>query len=196
MRDARQARFLALLEPVYYGLSRYALGVTGNEDDAEDLVSETILIAFEQLEKLERADNVLRYLITIAWRLNKRKQYRERRKMPFNRHHAEQRKDPSIGPDGATDIRIVLDALETLPAKTRETMVLFGVSGFSLEEIRRVQGGTLSGVKSRLKRGREQLAALLDINETPRKIEQSDSSPVETKLDMPFMIFATEHYVH
>jgi DNA-directed RNA polymerase specialized sigma24 family protein len=39
--------------------------------------------------------------------------------------------------------------------------VLFEISGFPLEEIRQLQGGTLSGVKSRLKRGREQLRVWL-----------------------------------
>jgi RNA polymerase sigma-70 factor (ECF subfamily) len=52
--------------------------------------------------------------------------------------------------------------LAKLPSRQREALVLFELSGFSLDEIRQLQGGTLSGVKSRMKRGREQLRRWLD----------------------------------
>jgi RNA polymerase sigma-70 factor (ECF subfamily) len=59
--------------------------------------------------------------------------------------------------DAGYDVEVLYSLLEKLPPRQRECVVLFELSGFSLEEIRQVQGGTLSGVKSRLKRGREQL---------------------------------------
>lgn len=43
----------------------------------------------------------------------------------------------------------------------KETVILFEISGLSLEEIKKIQGGTISGVKSRLKRGRETLEILM-----------------------------------
>jgi DNA-directed RNA polymerase specialized sigma24 family protein len=39
--------------------------------------------------------------------------------------------------------------------------VLFELSGFSIEEIREIQGGSISGVKTRLVRGREALRSML-----------------------------------
>lgn len=198
MVDERQRMFLAMLEPVYDRLSRYALGVTRNEADAEDLVSETVLIAFEKFEHLERSENTLRYLITIASRLHRRKRYRNRRQMPFDPAYAMEIPDPNFGPEQAAEVRIVMEALEKLPEKTRETMVLFEVSDFSMEEIRKIQGGTLSGVKSRLKRGREQMAQLLGVQlpTSQRTSTQpiSDSESPETY--SPHLVLAQEHYVH
>ncbi len=49
MTGVREREFLELLEPVYDRLSRYALAVTRNEMDAEDLVSATVLAAFEKV---------------------------------------------------------------------------------------------------------------------------------------------------
>jgi RNA polymerase sigma-70 factor (ECF subfamily) len=53
-------------------------------------------------------------------------------------------------------------ALSTLPEKQREAVTLFEISGLSLNEIMEIQGGSLSGVKSRVTRGREELARLLE----------------------------------
>ncbi len=60
-------------------------------------------------------------------------------------------------PDAGPDVEVLNSLLAKLPSKQRESIVLFELSGFSFDEIRQLQGGTLSGVKSRLKRGREQL---------------------------------------
>jgi RNA polymerase sigma-70 factor (ECF subfamily) len=56
---------------------------------------------------------------------------------------------------------VLYSALNKLKEKYREAIVLFEISGFTLDEIRDVQGGTLSGVKSRLKRGREMLEKIM-----------------------------------
>ncbi|OYV58704.1 MAG: hypothetical protein B7X01_03535 [Acidiphilium sp. 21-62-4] len=66
-------------------------------------------------------------------------------------------------PDVAAEIALVREALDRLPPKMKETILLFDVADLSLEEIRKIQGGTLSGVKSRLKRGREELRFMLGI---------------------------------
>ncbi len=64
-------------------------------------------------------------------------------------------------PEMRLDIEALDRALARLPEKQREAVILFEISGLSLAEIRDVQGGSLSGVKSRIVRGREQLAVLL-----------------------------------
>src|SRR5665213_1564801 len=149
MTDARQREFLGMLEPVYDRLSRYALAVTRDEMDAEDLVSATVLQAYEQFDRAIKDDRFLHYLIKIASRLHKRRRYRERKRVPFDESKAREIAGTNPSPETAAEIRLVMDALNTLPEKMRETVVLFDISDLSLEEIRRIQGGTLSGVKSR-----------------------------------------------
>src|SRR5579872_6403034 len=157
MIDARQREFLEMLEPVYDRLSRYALAVTRDEMDAEDLVSAAVLQAFEQFDRMYASSNFLHYLIKIASRMHKRRRYRERNRVAFDESFASEIAGSNPSPETAAEIRLVMDALNTLPEKMRETVVLFDISDLSLEEIRRLQGGTLSGVKMRLTRGRKQL---------------------------------------
>ena len=60
-------------------------------------------------------------------------------------------------------------ALDKLPAAQKEAVILFEISGFSIKEIAEIQGSTESGVKSRLKRGREALAKLMNDHISPDK---------------------------
>jgi RNA polymerase sigma-70 factor (ECF subfamily) len=69
-------------------------------------------------------------------------------------------------------------ALGRLPGTQREAIVLFELAGLSLEDVREVQGGSLSGVKSRIVRGRRRLAELLGANDQ----ERSESAD---RLDLP-----------
>jgi len=197
MPNERQQAFLALLEPVYDRLSRYALAVTRNEMDGEDLVSATILTAYEQFDPKETYAQFFHYLVTIASRLHKRKKYRERNRMLYNERTAQQIADVNPSPESAAEIRLVMDALATLPEKIRETLVLFEVSDFSLEEIRKIQGGTLSGVKTRLKRGRERLAKTLGVAPPPKSGKER---PITTQgssdyRNTGFLLLAEESYV-
>ena len=57
--------------------------------------------------------------------------------------------------------------LGKLPPKQKEALVLYEITGLTLKEIREIQGGTLSGVKSRLKRGRNSLSELMIDDESP-----------------------------
>ncbi|MFI5264120.1 MAG: RNA polymerase sigma factor, partial [Candidatus Kapaibacterium sp.] len=146
-----------LLEPVYPKLSRYSLAITRNIEEAKDLTSDAVLIALEQFEKLSDRDHFAGLLFKVASRLHKRRRYRDRFRIHYDQEQAEAQRDLSPGPEQAAEIAIILSALEQLAPKVRETVVLFDVADLSLEDIRRIQGGTLSGVKSRLKRGREML---------------------------------------
>jgi RNA polymerase sigma-70 factor (ECF subfamily) len=65
-------------------------------------------------------------------------------------------------PDSSHDVQVLYELIGKLPEKQREAFVLFELSGFSLEEIRQLQGGTLSSIKMRLSRGRKQLRLWLE----------------------------------
>jgi RNA polymerase sigma-70 factor, ECF subfamily len=197
MTDARQRTFLELLEPAYDRLSRYALAVTHDEMDGEDLVAATVLAAYEQFDSITDEAPFLHFLVKIASRLHKRKRYRERNRVAYDETLATIQLDSGTSPETAAEIRLAMDALQTLPEKMRETVVLFYISDFSLEEIRRIQSGTLSGVKSRLKRGREQLSKALGVKWTETRSEsiQKMSEQKMSETDMPFLFLAEERYV-
>lgn len=163
MQSREKEEFLRLLEPVYPRLSRYALAITKNSEDAKDLTADTVLIVLEKFERMKSHEHFAGFLFLIASRLHKRRRYRERFRMNYNPVAAEALEGSAPQPDQAAEIAIMMHALEKLPEKIKKTVVLADVADLSLEEIRLIQGGTLSGVKSRLKRGREMLQKSLGI---------------------------------
>jgi RNA polymerase sigma-70 factor (ECF subfamily) len=168
----KQEIFLELFEPVREKLSRYARAMTHDSDDAKDVIGDTILAAYESFERVKDHSVFASYLFTIASNILKRKHRKLRIFSAYNEELAEQIPDRSVRLENAIDIQILYKALDQLPAKQKEAVVLFEISGFSLEEIRKIQGGTLSGVKSRIKRAREQLTVLMTESQ-----ERSANSP-------------------
>ena len=157
--DLKQQQFLELYEPAHERLSRFIQSTVWNREDAKDIFSETVLIAYEKFDRLKNREAFLYFLFGIASRLAMR---RDRRKkfLDFTGHSAVEviAEDPC---DSPLDVSQLYEALSRLPLKQRETITLFEISGFSLNEIREIQGGSLSGVKSRLVRARDELSRLL-----------------------------------
>ncbi|MFI5201435.1 MAG: RNA polymerase sigma factor [Candidatus Kapaibacterium sp.] len=177
----KHARFMALLEPCLAKLSRYAHAMTKDVEDGRDLLSDAILLAYENFEKLRATEAFTSYIFTTTRRLYYR---RERRKklwgiFPSGAEEIADERGPSA------EMRLDLEALDrallALPEKQREAVVLFEISGLSLAEIREIQGGTLSGVKSRIVRGREKLAELL--GEQPRTAVPREPAPRGTSFE-------------
>jgi RNA polymerase sigma-70 factor (ECF subfamily) len=150
--------------------------MTRNSENAADLVSDTILLAYQNFEKLKDKSVFKSFVFTIASRRFKRNMRMQKIFGKYDTEYAEQIPAKVTSPDMEIDIKILYKALEKLPLKIKEAVIMFEISGLSLEEIRVIQGGTLSGVKSRLKRGREKLTQMLtEKNDNSEKKVQSDN---------------------
>ena len=156
-----QNLFLELLEPVRKPLSNYAWAITKNRHDAQDLVSETILIAYTNFSNLKKKESFKSYLFSIASRLFRRWNKRKKIFGFYDESKAELIKD-NTNQELSYDVEVLYEKLKLLPEKQSEAIILFEISGLSIEEIKKIQGGTISGVKSRLKRGRESLTILFN----------------------------------
>jgi len=155
--QSRETVFWQLVEENRVSLYRFAYALTRSDDEAKDLVSETVLAAHTSFPKLRDVGGFRKSLYTIARRLHRRKTWRSRIFSPLEAgNHIEESQNES-----SHDIDVLLQALHSLPNRQREAVMLFELSGLSLEEIRTIQGGSLSGVKSRVARGRETLQTLL-----------------------------------
>ncbi|MBL7986781.1 MAG: RNA polymerase sigma factor [Chlorobi bacterium] len=153
-------RFIALLLPLRHRLAHFARAMVPDPEEARDLVSDTILAALEGFHRLKHPEAFLSFLFTITTRLQRRRAERNR---VFQRYEESNllHPDSSIAPDTAADIQRLYAAMDQLPAAQREAVALFEISGLRLEEICTIQNCSLSAVKMRLKRGREQLGVLL-----------------------------------
>lgn len=131
-------------------LARY---LTGNDDAAKDIVSETFLRAWAGRGAI-RAPTARAYLLTIA------------RNLATDYHRASARHsggavpDTPVPPDAEAqlDLARVLAALGTLHADYRDPLTM-AVAGSSHEEIGRALGLTPGTVKVRVHRARLMLAA-------------------------------------
>lgn len=161
IESEKKTEFMKLYSEVHAPLLRFARAMTKSREDARDLASETILIAYEKFHTIRSKQAFLSYLFSIATRIHKRRRWRMRFYGEYDETKAEQIVAEIIPPDLSPDVEILYKALDKLPEKMKTTVIMFEISGLSLEEIREIQGGTLSGVKSRLVRGRTMLKEIL-----------------------------------
>lgn len=168
MPDARHNdEFMQLLELHYANLYRFARSMARTRAETDDLVSETLLAALSGFKNIENRANFKAYLFTTASRIFKRQQWKFMRFLEFSANNRQPDVARETAPDVSADVALLHEALKQLSFKTREAVTLFEISGLSLEEITAIQGGTLSGVKSRVARGRQQLAQILQVDDSP-----------------------------
>jgi RNA polymerase sigma-70 factor (ECF subfamily) len=162
---ARQDRFMQLLLPVQKRLEAFCFAMTRNDEEACDLVGETILRAYEHFEQIRDSEAFLSYLFTIASRLHKRKRWRGRIFGSYDAESAEAMPYGGTAPDVSADVEKLYTALAQLPDQQREAIVLYEITGLSVAEIQEIQGGSLSSIKMRLSRARKALATILGVDE-------------------------------
>ena len=178
----KQERFERLIIPLWNQLARYCHTVANDHETARDLLSETLLLAFQSFHQLRDERAFKGYLFRIAVRVNSEWRKSAARQTPLTPELVLHLEMSTLRDDGNSALRSLesrelYEALGTLPEKQREAVVLFEISGLSLREIQEVQGGTLSGVKTRIVRGREALASKLGVRNTKDKPMPIASAP-------------------
>jgi RNA polymerase sigma-70 factor (ECF subfamily) len=161
--ERRNEEFLTLLREAEPSLSRFARAMTRDAEAARDIVAETVAVALEKFETIANKQAFLSFLLTIASRLYKKKQWRLRFWGKYDDNPERQAPDPNASPELSADVSALYEAMAKLPREQREALILFEINGLSLEEVRAVQNCSLSAVKSRLARGRQKLADLLGV---------------------------------
>ena len=162
MNSSKQKEFLELYNPVHSQFIRFCRAISGNVEDSEDLVNDTVLTVFTQLEKIVNKESFKSYLFSTASNINRMRFRRVKFKASFEPHELNQIIDGQQNPEIQADFSIIYDKMMLLPQKYRETLILFHISDLKIDEIQKIQGCSVSAVKQRLKRGREKLLDLLD----------------------------------
>ena len=158
--------FLRALRPHYADALRYCRGLCArwSPSEAEDAFQSALLRAVEAFPGLRDPARFRPWLFRIVTT-----EVRTAQRRSFWRRFSPLPPDEAAGPLGlvtppaSAEARDLLDALATLGRREREALLLFEVGGFSVEEVRQVQGDrSASAVKSRLARARARLRDRLD----------------------------------
>ncbi len=164
MVKAKQEKFLEAYNPVKDSLWRYCLYMARNREFAKDLLGETITAAWQSYDKLKDDKAFLGYIFTIASRIF----YRMKKNYYSgfaSVEDAETLFSAAMQPDMQTDINLLRENLDKLPEQQKEAVLLFHIEGLSRKEVARVQDVSEETVKSRLARGRKQLAIYMGVDD-------------------------------
>lgn len=148
------------------GLYRFALALSRKPENAEDLVQETFLRAFERREQFRGEASVDRWLRGILHNLAVDRARHLSKEVLVGEVESKW-KDDAYTVDGAAvveraQIREELeDALVRLPFIYRSAVVLHDVEGWTMEEIAGSLGVNLPAAKQRLRRGRMMMVTAL-----------------------------------
>jgi RNA polymerase sigma-70 factor (ECF subfamily) len=139
-------------------LRRFIASRVRNRDDAEDVLQDVFLKVHDQLPRLEDPARLHAWVYQIT-RNAIVDYYRRRSRTP--EHTADFPEDLAAG-DAAVDLTPdvaswLVPMIETLAPKYRDALLLSEIQGLTQQETARRLGISLSGAKSRVQRGREQL---------------------------------------
>ncbi len=173
VKTAKQHEFEIEALPHADLLYNYALRMTNNAADADDLVQETFLKAFRFWEKYEKGTNIRAWLFRIM-KNSYINRYRRESKEPDTVDYDEVQNFYNTIRDTAADSsdsqesmfgRLLDDDVATaiahLPEDFRTVVILCDIEGLTYEEIAEFLAVPLGTVRSRLHRGRSLLRSEL-----------------------------------
>jgi RNA polymerase sigma-70 factor (ECF subfamily) len=139
------------------------LRIMTNREAALDAVQETFITLFRKADRFRGDSSVSTWLYRVATNtcLDQLRKQRRRAADPLPEHHDPA--DAAAGdPFSSVELRPSIEAaLATIPEEFRAAVVLSDVHGLGMDEISRILDVPVGTVKSRIYRGRRQLAEVL-----------------------------------
>jgi RNA polymerase sigma-70 factor (ECF subfamily) len=144
----------------------FALRISGDQHDAEDLVQRACVRALERAHQLQPDTSPLSWMFSIVhstWINELRaRSVRKRSSMEWDDDFLENVADPvDKGPEAQLMHEQVISAVERLPEAQRVVMLLVAVEGLSYQEAADALEVPIGTVMSRLSRARQAVGALL-----------------------------------
>lgn len=160
--DASDVKRIFLpLHPLLY---RIALRITGNREDAEDLVQETYLRLWKQRDRLDAVDNAQAYAVTtlrhVCFSALKSRPPDEmiRRFDPATDSNI--RSDDDETAECREESELIVSIIDSLPSPRREIVMMRDLEDLPFDEIAEKTGLTRTNVRVTLFRARKQIKEL------------------------------------
>ncbi|MBI4261113.1 MAG: sigma-70 family RNA polymerase sigma factor [Actinobacteria bacterium] len=144
--------FVSFFETEHARLYRAMLLLGRGHAEAEDLAQEAMVRVYERWDRVRTMASPAGYLYKTAFNLNRKRSRRLRREseLPMN--------EPSVESVSGVETRVdVLRALQSLPRRQREVVVLSEYLAIGSEEAGRLLGIKAASVRSRLHEARRAL---------------------------------------
>ncbi len=167
-RAGSEAAFAELVGRFRQNLQAFLHRLTGNRQDAEDLVQETFMQAFRQIGRYDQRHAFKAWLFTIGRNLAVSRLRRRRHEPVFMAPDAlPDVPEPSAAPGGALMAgeawKCLREEMARLPSGQREALWLFHAEEMPAREIALVLGKSALGVRVLLFRARRSLARRLSL---------------------------------
>lgn len=146
--------FTELMQSQMQNMYKTARAMLRDDEDAADAISETILICWEKMEQLKKPEFFKTWMTRIL--INECHNILRQRKRVYPVDEIEEVPEA----DGAYENVEWLETMQGLDEKYRMVLVLYYVNGLKTTEIGSVLHIPVSTVRTRLARGRAQMARL------------------------------------
>ncbi len=189
LRAGNEAAFRSLIQRYHGPMFRLAMNYVGDRGVAEDVVQESWLTCLRSLDRFEGRSSLKTWLFGILVNVARSRRRKESRILPFaslwRRDDSDSRRPTvdrsrfgsdglwSDGPRswdnvpeskvlGAETVRHVRSAIDTLPPKQREVILLRDVAGFDAGEVSSLLGISPANERVRLHRARASVRQKLE----------------------------------
>lgn len=162
---SRNDWFEKQIEELYPRLHRSMTAyLAGSEIEAEDILQETFLKAYQNLDQFEGKSNMYTWLYSIARNkcideFRKRKYESNRSSIPVEEYELES--DDFKTNDKQEEMKVLKEAIAQLPEILRSIVIMKSIDGLSYPEISEVTGVNEQTLKNRMFRARKELAVTL-----------------------------------
>lgn len=142
-------------------LRRYALALTRNADEAEDLVQDCLAKAIASAHTWQPGTDLRAWLFSILHNTHMSALRRRRVRQAVDVSAFREQSSRAAQHD-RLEVNAVMAALDRLPEAQRQAVALIALEDLRYEEAAKLQGVPLGTFMSRLARGREALRQMLD----------------------------------
>jgi RNA polymerase sigma-70 factor (ECF subfamily) len=159
--DTLQTELLSLVP----NLRAFAVSLCGDMDRADDLVQETLIKSWRNLDSFTQGTNLKAWLFTILRNTHFSALRKSRREVADVDGELTAGLTSPPAQLGHMDFADFKKALAQLSDDQREALVLIGAEGMSYEEVAEICGCAVGTIKSRVNRARVRLAELMHLED-------------------------------
>ncbi|UXU85678.1 RNA polymerase sigma factor [Burkholderia sp. S-53] len=179
----KQTELSMMLPDMLPRLRSFAMRITGNRHDAEELVQRACVRALERAHQLRSDTSPLSWVFSIIhsiW-LNELRQrnHRDRLLLDWNDALMETVADPRATSETGLAVRQIIDAVARLPEPQRIALLLVSIDGFSYQEAADTLDIPVGTIMSRISRARKAIRMAFDEPRTSR-MQAEDFVDTET----------------